>query len=135
MWGKLPRMRAFFVFVSLFGMAGIAAMPVRAHAQSDIDSAAALRGEITAMIGDARCNNLVNCRILALGSSPCGGAEEYVAYSVWSTNGEDLRSKAMEFNFLREEILARGGAAGSCEMLRESSAACVNGRCVAVQNR
>lgn len=135
MWGKLPRMRAFCFFLSLIGAAGIAAVPARGHAQSDVETAAVLRSEISAMIGDARCNNLVNCRILALGSRPCGGAEEYLAYSVWSTNGEDLRTKAMEFGFLREEMLAREGVSGSCELLAEPRAACVNGRCVAIQNR
>lgn len=87
------------------------------------------------MIGEARCNNLVNCRILALGASVCGGAEEYLAYSVWSTNGEDVRTKAMEFTFLREEINVRDGTQARCEMLVEPRAACVNGRCVAVRGR
>lgn len=103
-----------------------------ALAADDAEAAAELRREIAALIGDARCNNLVNCRVLALGTRACGGPDEYVAYSVWSTSGEDVRAKAMEYNFLHEDLVARRAQAGSCEVLPEPRAACVNRRCVTV---
>lgn len=109
-----------------------ATSPSIALAESDAAAAAQLRLEITKLVGEAHCNNLVNCRVLGLGAKPCGGPEEYIAFSVWSTSGDDVRSKAMEYNFLREEIADRADKAAACEVLPEPRAACVNGRCVTV---
>ena len=101
-------------------------------AESDAEAAARLRREITELIGDARCQNLVNCRVMGLGARPCGGPEEYVAYSIWRTRRDDLEAKVDAYTFLREEAVRTQGKQGSCEALPEPNAACVNLHCVVV---
>ena len=112
-------------------MLGLAA-PVACFAQSDAEVAAELRERITLLIGRARCNNIVNCRIVGLGSRPCGGPEEYVAYSIWDTQAGKMSSLAAEYNFLREEVNAAGGTVGICNVLPEPAINCINARCVTV---
>lgn len=102
------------------------------RAESDAEAAARLRTEIARLIGDAPCSNVVNCRVLGLGARPCGGPEEYVAYSTW-TQRDAIEGKALEYGFLREELLAQRDHAGACVVLPEPQVACVNRRCVTVQ--
>jgi hypothetical protein len=104
-------------------------LPAVLFGAGDAEEAARLRREIFELIGSAPCNNLVNCRILALGARACGGPEEYVAYSTWARR-DDIQSKAAEYNFLREELLAGAAPASGCQPLAEPKAACINSRCV-----
>ena len=91
---------------------------------------AKLRAEITALVGTAKCANLVNCRIAALGIDACGGPAEYIAYSWLSTEKAALETRIAEYNFAFEDARKGGGTAGTCTALPEPVAACVNGRCV-----
>ena len=120
-------MRGFILVCVCLALTGAVA---RARAESDAQAAQRLRGEIADMIGDARCRNIVNCRVIGLGYRPCGGFEEYVAYSIWRTQREDLEVKATTYNFLREEVVRGADKAGACEVLREPNAACINSHCV-----
>lgn len=120
-------MRALFPVCFALALTGAS---VQVRAESDAEAARRLRREITEMIGDAQCRNIVNCRVIGLGFRPCGGYEEYVAYSIWRTQREDLETKAMSFNFLREELVRAEGQAGSCEALPGPNAACINSHCV-----
>ncbi len=95
----------------------------------DREDAERLRAEIIGLIGDAECNNLVNCRVIGLGVRPCGGPEEYLAYSTWARRDE-IQTRALEYNFLREELLSKERISGTCVVLPEPKAACINRRCV-----
>jgi hypothetical protein len=107
--------------------------PAVCFANSDAEAAVELRERIAAMTVDARCNNIVNCRVIGLGSRPCGGPEEYIAYSIWDTKVDEIGSLAAEYNFLREELDSVSGVVGSCEVLPEPAVNCVNARCVLVR--
>ncbi len=92
---------------------------------------ARLRNEITALIGAARCMNLVQCRVAAIGIDSCGGPAEYLVYSWLSTDKGALETKIAEYNFLQEDVLnKRQPATIDCSAPPEPIAACVNGRCV-----
>ncbi len=104
-------------------------------AQSDAEAAAELRERIAVMIEGARCNNVVNCRVLGLGYRPCGGPEEYVAYSIWRTQIDEVSSLAAEYNFLREEMEDAAGTVGTCEVLSKPGVNCVRARCVTIPVR
>ncbi len=91
---------------------------------------AKLRKEITALIGPARCMNLVQCRVAAIGIDSCGGPAEYLVYSWLSTDQGALETKIAEYNFLQEDLQNKQQPAASCAALPEPTAACVNGRCV-----
>ena len=91
---------------------------------------ARLREEITALIGAAKCANLVNCRVAALGIDACGGPLEYVAYSWLSTEKVALETKIAEYNFVQEDVQKKSPAVGACVTKPEPVAICVNRRCV-----
>lgn len=109
------------------------AMPVVCFADSDVEAATELRERIAAMTVDARCNNIVNCRVIGLGARPCGGPEEYIPFSIWDTRIDDIESLSAEYNFLMEEIGSDSGEAGSCVVLPKPDVNCVNARCVLVR--
>jgi hypothetical protein len=93
------------------------------------DELQAVRSEIVTLIGTAPCANLVHCRALALGSRPCGGPAEYVAYSSFSNNRELIEAKAFEYTFLHEELQRQEQAVGVCTVLPQPRLQCIDRRC------
>jgi hypothetical protein len=117
------------IFVLLLGLL----LPAAAIAESDAEAAARLRQEIADLIGEAQCRNLVNCRVVGLGARPCGGPEEYVAYSIWETrDGDAIGILVSEYNFLREDMMLGSDIVGTCEQLPKPGVNCINSRCVTV---
>jgi hypothetical protein len=49
---------------------------------------------ISALIGDAACDDDSQCRTLAVGAKPCGGPEYYLAWSTKRTDAAALRQAA-----------------------------------------
>jgi hypothetical protein len=91
---------------------------------------AKLRKEITDLVGPARCMNLVQCRVAAIGIDSCGGPAGYLVYSWLSTDKGALETKIAEYNFLQEDLQKKQQPAASCSPLPVPTAVCVNGRCV-----
>ena len=91
---------------------------------------AKLRREIAELIGPARCMNLVQCRIAAIGMDSCGGPAEYLVYSWLSTDKGALETRIAEYNFLQEDQQKKQQPPANCAALPEPTATCVNGRCV-----
>ena len=89
-----------------------------------------LRSDITTLVGAAKCANLVNCRIAALGVDACGRPAEYIAYSWLSTEKAALETKIAEYNFVLEDTQKPGTSVSACATSKEPVAACINGRCV-----
>lgn len=89
-----------------------------------------LRKQIVQLIGMPRCGNLVNCRIVELGSRPCGGPAEYMTFNTFSADQAAIETKVSEYNFAYDEWLATRPSGGACVKLPRPVAACVNGRCV-----
>jgi hypothetical protein len=114
------------------GVAYCFLMPALVAAQSDAEDALRLRNEITTAIGEAHCRNLVNCRIVGLGARPCGGPEEYVAYSIWNTDREHIANLVFEYNLLKEDMMLDSDAVGTCEQLQKPAVDCIYDRCVIV---
>jgi len=96
---------------------------------SDEEALVSLHQEIMALIGEPRCENIVHCRLLALGSRPCGGPAEYLAYSSIVGRRDVLDAKAYEYGFLQEEVNRTRKVSGSCTVLDKPRLACTNGRC------
>lgn len=117
--------------------AGLVASQAGAFAAgSDEEALAKLHREIVAIIGDPRCENIVHCRLLELGSRPCGGPAEYLPYSsIIGAKREVLEAKAYEYTFLHEEVQRAHPVAGTCEVLSKPRLACVNERCRAEGDR
>jgi hypothetical protein len=119
------------VFCLLAGLLALTAV-VPGRAETDAEALLRLRGEIMDMIGDASCRNVVNCRVVGLGARPCGGPEEYVAYSIWKTLSEDFGNLVSEYNLIAEDLMFERDVAGTCVQLPQPAADCINDRCVTV---
>lgn len=120
-------MRGFFLLASVLGALGCPSAAAVGDASPEL---ARLRAEIAQLIGPARCMNLVQCRLAALGLNACGGPAEYVVYSWMSTDKTALETKIAEYNFIQEDLQKKQQTAGACVMPQEPVAACINGRCV-----
>lgn len=108
------------------------ALPPAYGAESDAQALVRLRGEISELIGKASCRNLVVCRVVGLGVRPCGGPEEYIAYSIWNTDRAAIVNRVSEYNLLKEDLMLDNDEAGTCEQLPEPNVDCVHARCVTV---
>jgi hypothetical protein len=89
----------------------------------------ALRAEIVREIGNAPCANLVHCRLLALGARPCGGPDEYLAYSSVTGDRTQLETTALEYALLQEDLHRARGTVGACVMLPLPRLVCLDNRC------
>lgn len=121
--------RLWHATVALVAVLGSMGSLMAADAGDAEDELESLRAAIIKLIGQAPCANLVRCRLLALGTRPCGGPDEYLAYSSITVQRIVLENKAVEYGLLQEELQRAGGAAGACVMLPEPRLACVGGRC------
>jgi hypothetical protein len=116
-------------------LALIVPLAAAAASASDEEALDNLHQQIVALIGEPRCENIVHCRLLALGSRPCGGPAEYLAYSSIAGKREVLEAKAYEYGFLQEEVNRARGLSGTCDVLAQPRLACVNGRCTLNSDR
>jgi hypothetical protein len=124
----MMRTFAAVLLCAVLGAAAPAALAQNA-AEAAVPQLASLRAEINEMIGPAPCANLVNCRVVALGSRLCGGAAEYVAYSNRGTDRVGLETKVAEYNIAYDDYLTKQPPGGACVVLPEPVAACINNRC------
>ena len=104
-------------------------LPSLAAAADDEAQLSALREKIVEMIGSAPCVNLVHCRLLPLGSLPCGGPAEYLAFSRITGSQDALENLATEYTLLDEDIQRAKSEMGICRALPKPRLACVDGRC------
>lgn len=99
-------------------------------AESDEVAMARIRAEILAAIGPGLCRNLVHCRLLPLGQSPCGGPTDYLAYSSGLGNPAALETDASEYAFLEEEVRNKKPQTfDKCLPLAPHQAVCIDNRC------
>jgi hypothetical protein len=67
-----------------------------------------------------------------LGARPCGGPEEYVTYSIWNTDREQISILVSEYNLLKEDLMHDSDQAGTCEVLPQPGVDCIRSQCVLV---
>ena len=89
----------------------------------------ALRAQIVKTIGTASCANLVHCRLLPLGTRPCGGPDEYLAYSSNRTDKTQLENLALGYALLQEDLHRARSPIGPCVMLPAPRLLCLDNRC------
>ncbi len=126
--GSLAALLVASVVVPLGGGAGAACATAADSAALEAEMQA-LRAEIVKEIGSAPCANLVHCRLLALGVRPCGGPDEYLAYSSVTGDKTPLENKALEYALLQEDLHRAQGTVGACVMLPVPRLICLDNRC------
>lgn len=102
--------------------------------QSSADDIQATLQELTAqidrIIGNAACEVTGQCRVIAVGSKPCGGPWSYRAYSTLKTDVSSLEVTVQRYTDLQKELNQRTGAISDCMFVTEPTVQCVSGRCV-----
>jgi hypothetical protein len=57
-----------------------------------------MRAAIMELVGEARCENVEDCRFVGIGAKPCGGPWEYLVYSTAQTDPDQLIPHVREYN-------------------------------------
>ncbi|WNO60228.1 hypothetical protein [Rheinheimera sp. MMS21-TC3] len=73
-----------------------------------------LRQEVLALIGDARADNVQQCRVIGFGAKPCGGPAGYIAASVKDIDEATLMAKVEAYNAVNVENNNRLGLMSDC---------------------
>lgn len=88
-----------------------------------------LSGEINTLVGDAQCGTALDCRSIAFGHKPCGGPSSFLAYSVLTTDPQQLAPKVEEFNKLARTFDNLHGYASDCSLVMPQPVECVDNQC------
>ena len=78
-------------------------------------SAEHTRADIVDTIGAAPCEVDGQCRVLALGARPCGGAEDFIAWSLLQGDADQLGKLTDRYAQQRAEAHREAGRASTCE--------------------
>ncbi len=89
-----------------------------------------LTAQIDRIIGDATCELTDQCRVIAVGSKPCGGPWSYRPYSTLNTDMSSLEITVQRYNERQKEFNQRTGAISDCMFVTQPTVQCVSGRCV-----
>jgi hypothetical protein len=99
-------------------------------AQPDVTS---LKKEARALSKPAGCTQLSQCKVLPLGSKPCGGPSEYLVFCAPSTDEKALEAKAKLANEAEKAKNAANQTMGICTALAPPKLKLENGQCSAVE--
>ena len=79
---------------------------------------------IQALIGSARCTQDSQCRSIGIGANPCGGPEQYLAWSILATDADALRTLVARYAEQRRKLHEQTGMASVCVLLPEPGVRC-----------
>ena len=88
--------------------------------------------EIRSMAGTAAAQSAQQCRVVAVGSRPCGGPEYYLAYSVSSLDETQLLTLVAEYTAMRQAFDVEQEIVGTCEVIPEPKLVFIDGYCRAL---
>lgn len=122
---------ALFVAFSMACLALVGCRPATpASAEGDtLEQLTAIGSEIAELIGAAACESDEQCRVIALGSKPCGGPAEYRVYSSLGTDTALLETRASEYTRLSVQYNRETKALSDCSMVLAPMAYCASGQC------
>jgi hypothetical protein len=86
--------------------------------------------DIRALIGDPLCTGSPECRVIGFGSKPCGGAWEYLIYSVSTVDTVELARRVAEYNEFEAVLNRRYDRYSDCSVPNPPNVGCRDGRCV-----
>ncbi|MBZ9612415.1 hypothetical protein [Rheinheimera maricola] len=89
----------------------------------------AMRGEIIALIGDAKADSIEQCRVVGFGSKPCGGPASYIALSVKDSNETELMARIANYNAAAKAENERLGRMSDCAVVPKPTVVLQNGVC------
>jgi predicted small secreted protein len=80
------------------------------------------------------CQSDNQCKVIGVGSRPCGGPELYLTYSTQDTDEEKLKSLVAIFNKDKKQKNTAKGAMGICQHLSPPKTYCSVNQCVTSQD-
>jgi hypothetical protein len=99
-------------------------------AQPDL---AALKKEARALSKPAGCTQVAQCKVMPMGSKPCGGPTEFLVYCAASTDEKALELKAKQASDAERAKNAADQMMGICTALTPPKVKLENGQCAAVE--
>lgn len=96
---------------------------------SDNDKLAQLRAEVELFAKNNACAGSDNCKVMGIGSKPCGGPSEYIVYSLTSTDEKQLVSKVNEYTEFQKAYNDKNPIFSDCLVLPAPTVDCLNGVC------
>jgi len=97
------------------------APPLSQPAASDSDTLV----RIQQLIGGARCSDSSQCRVAGVGERPCGGPEQYLAWSVRDTDAGQLARWMQVYAEERRRWYEARGMASTCEVRPTPAVSCI----------
>jgi len=126
-------MRFFPRFLSAFMLVTAAGCSVRA-APPEMSAAAPAPNDTLARIqtlaANPTCMQDSQCHALALGATPCGGPERYLAWSSARTPAGEIEALGKVYEEERRRANAVSGRMGACRFTPDPGAVCRAGVCV-----
>ena len=107
----------------------IGATKARKQQMSIEADASKLRQEVLALIGDARADNIQQCRVVGFGDKPCGGPARYIAVSVKDVDEAELMALISRYNAASREENQRKGLMSDCAVVPKPSVMLQDGMC------
>lgn len=107
----------------------VAAVKARKQQMSVQTDLGTLRAEIMALIGEARADNVQQCRVVGFGAKPCGGPASYIALSVKDKNESQLMSLIDKYNAEMKAENDRLGRMSDCAVVPKPGVVLENGIC------
>lgn len=98
-------------------------------AKPDVD---ALKSEARALAKPAPCTAVTECKVLPLGSKPCGGPTEFLVYCAGASDEKALTAKAQAASDAEKARNAANETMGICTALMPPKVKLEKGRCEAV---
>ena len=80
---------------------------------------------VTALIGDAACDDSSQCRTVAIGAKACGGPEAYLAWSTRRTDAKALEAAVAAQGRAQVQDVPPGRRVSNCQFVADPGAACV----------
>ena len=97
--------------------------------RTDAELLAELNSEIRAMVSDATCDDIADCRFVGFGAKPCGGPWGYLIYCVSAVDSAKLISLVSAYFELESEINRKEGRFSDCTVPNPPQLGLVEGKC------
>ncbi len=96
---------------------------------------AALKREARALSKPAGCTEATQCKVMPLGSKPCGGPSEFLVYCASGTDEKALDAKAKQASEAEKAKNAKEQTMGICTVLAAPKVKLENGQCTLVETK
>lgn len=107
----------------------IGAVKARKQQMAEQINLPAMRAEVMAMIGEAKADDVQQCRVVGFGSKPCGGPASYIAISTKDGNENSIMALISQYNAAVKSENDRLGLMSDCAVVPKPSVVLENGVC------